>query len=183
MRECSCHVKCKWDILQEDETCGVKIWKWVYWSCQLDSGFLGYDGALLDVWSPMYRRIVVPSSSRVKLFFLDCSTPEAEGTLILQNVGNFEPNSRTSRHTTPALPATWVLEPQVLHLIIYLFSSGWDRSFSLHWAVSYSRLTMSTVCLGKSQKEERCCWNWMRSYVTQNIGHTRMSGTAVLWFV
>jgi len=76
-----------------------------------------------------------------------------------------------------------VLEPQILHLVIYLVSLGLDHSSSLHWAVSCSPLTASTACLGKLQKEGRCCWNWTKLFATLNIGRTRMSGTAVLWFV
>jgi len=148
---------------------------------QFDSGFLGCE-ILFGGFFLMYHKVAMPASSRVKQFW-GCMTHEAEGAVILQNVGNNSPNNTASHGTQPPLPATWVLEPHILHLVIYLVSLGLDRSSSLHWAVSCSPLTVSTVCLGKLQKEERCCWDWTKSSVTRTIGRTRMSGTAVLWFV
>ena len=158
-----------------------KICKWMYWSYLFDLGFLGSE-TLLGECFLMYHRVVMPSSSRVRQF-LGRKTREAEGTALVQNVENNSPNNTASHCTQPALSATWVLEPQILHLVIYVVSLGLGRSSSLHWAVSCSPLTVSTVCLGKLQKEGRCCWNWTKLSATRNIGRTRMSGTAVLWFV
>lgn len=152
----------------------------MFWDYQFDSGFLGCE--TFGECFLMCHRVVMPSSSRVRQF-LGRMTHEAKGTAILQNVENNSPNNTASPCTQPALSAAWVLEPQILHLVIYLVSLGLDRSSSLHWAVSYSPLTVSTVSLGKLQKEGRCCWNWTKLSATQNIGRIRMSGTAVLWFI
>jgi hypothetical protein len=40
------------------------------------------------MWFLTFQRIVVHSSSSIKHFFLDYSTVEGEGTMILENKGN-----------------------------------------------------------------------------------------------
>jgi hypothetical protein len=158
-----------------------RICKWMRWSYQFDSCFLGCE-TLFGERFAMYHRVVMPSSSWVRQF-LGRKTHEAKVAAIVQNVKNDSPNNTASHCTKPALSALWVLGPQMLHLVVYVVSLGLGRSSSLHWAVSCSPLTVSTVCLGKLQKEGRCCWNWTKLSATRNIGRTRMSGKAVLWFI
>lgn len=78
-----------------------KIWRQTYWFCKLDSGSLGCDGASFGEWFLMFRRIVMPSSSRLKQLS-DCLTFEAECTVIFQNVGNTLPNNTASCCRKPA---------------------------------------------------------------------------------